>query len=109
MTLRELARQRDTDGDPQVEVHGIGPMLYLLYVVEGNHRRPVQDERGRTLRFPSRAAAQQALEHCGILRATFVHSSPYGEMIGVTGSGSDTELRETMILTDRTRGSERPS
>jgi hypothetical protein len=102
MTLIELGRDVLAGFVPKVEVHGIGPMLYLMYVVVGNDRRPLQDERGGTLQYPSRSAAQRALADCGLRRATFVHTSAYGEMIGMAGGGRDTELRETLILEDRT-------
>jgi hypothetical protein len=104
MTLNELGRCTAGGSSPEVEVHGISPMLYLIYLIVDGSRRPLQDERGRTLRFPSRAAAQRALSECGLQRATFVHTSPYGEMIGMTGSGQDTELREILILGDAQAG-----
>jgi len=101
MTLIELGQHIAAGYAPEVEVHGIGPMLYPVYVVVGDVRRPVKDERGRTVSFPSRAAAQRALADSGLTRATFVHTSAYGEMIGVTGDSRDTGLRETLILAER--------
>ncbi|MEZ5559366.1 MAG: DUF6482 family protein [Pseudomonadales bacterium] len=98
MMLRDLQALTDRGAHPTVEVHAISPMSYLLFVVDHDRRTPVVDHRGATLRFRSRYAAQQALRGAGIRVATFVHRSAYGEMVGMTAPGEQTELRETIDL-----------
>jgi hypothetical protein len=78
-----------------VEVHALTPMMYAVFLNIDEQRIPVGDRQG-TLRFPSRHAAQRALQLAGITEATFIHRSAYGEMIGVAGDAAATDFRETI-------------
>lgn len=80
-----------------VEIHALTPMLYVAYRVEDGRRTPLRDGRD-TLRFPSRAAAVDALRKTGLEEATFIHQSAYSEMVGLDGDQNATALRETIPL-----------
>ena len=58
----------------------------------------MQDSRGQTLRFFSRSKALKPLSETGLETADFVHQSAFGEMIGMEGSREQTELRQTINL-----------
>jgi len=98
MTLDDLQQLFATGATPALEIHGLDPMLYVVYRVDGARPEPLLDRRGDTLRFRSRYAAQRALAECGAQRAAFVHRSAYGEMVGLDDHGADTELREMLFL-----------
>jgi hypothetical protein len=100
MTLKELGQTIASGDSPEVEIHAIDLMIYLVYSVTGERKTPLHDARGQTQKFPSRYAAQRALQDAGVATATFVHRSAYGEMIGTEGSIADTELRETIELAE---------
>src|SRR6056297_659744 len=91
-TLEALTRLVASGAPVAVEVHGLTPMIYVAYLVLDGHRRKPLTQGGATIHFRSRSAAQTALAGTGLSSATFVHQSSYGEMIGVAGSSSDTEL-----------------
>jgi hypothetical protein len=99
MTLEDLQKLFAAGGAPELEIHGLDPMLYVVYVVVAGKPVVLVDAKGATLRFRGRYAAQRALADCGAQRATFVHRSAYGEMVGLDDGGADTELRETLLLT----------
>lgn len=95
MTLDEL---KDRWPQVNVELHGVDLSLYLLYIAKGDVLEPVTDRRGNTLRFASDYAARKALREAGVSQFDFVHSSPYGEMVGMQGSAADTQMRMTINL-----------
>jgi hypothetical protein len=97
MTLAELTALTASGQRPAMEVHGLTPTVYVVYHAESDRLTPLSDGQ-QPMKFPSRAAAQRALRRAGLERATFVHRSAYGEMIGLDGSGELTELRETIHL-----------
>ena len=98
MTLKQLNALVASGASPQVEVHAIDPMVYLVFRVTGERREPVDSPGGAGRPFRSRYAATQALAEAGIERITFIHRSAYGEMIGMEGSSEHSELRETVVL-----------
>ncbi len=99
MTLTELSDLCTAGVPVAVEIHALAPMMYVAYRVESEHRTPIRDA-GDTLRFPSRAAALDALRQTGLAEATFIHNSAYGEMVGLDASADSTEFRETIPLQD---------
>lgn len=98
MTLMELRALVKSGASPEVEVHAVDPMIYIIYLLVADGRQPVEDGGGRTHLFRSRYAAQQALQEAGFERATFVHRSVYGEMIGMEGSSEQSEFREIVTF-----------
>ena len=98
MTLEELQRLIAAGDQVELEVHGLDPMLYVIYRMEQRGPTALRDARGATLKYRSRYAAQCALADCGASRATFVHRSAYGEMVGLDTVGAATELREPLLL-----------
>jgi len=98
MTLEELRSLIAAGDQVELEVHGLDPMLYVVYRVEQGRLAVLCDARGATLKYRSRYAAQRALADCGASRATFVHRSAYGEMVGLDTVGAATELREPLLL-----------
>ena len=98
MTIDDLQRLCASADAPALEIHGLDPMLYVVYRVDGPSPEALLDRRGNTQRFRSRYAAQRALAECGARRAVFVHRSAYGEMVGLQDVGAETELRETLYL-----------
>ena len=97
-TLNELTRLAAAGAALPVEVHAVDPMIYVLFLRRGEHLDPMQDGRGTSLQYRSRHAALKALREAGLAEVDFVHRSAYGEMIGVEGTSSDTELRQTIRL-----------
>ncbi len=88
---------------PQLEVHAIDPMIYLVFRRSGDDLVPVTDERGKTLRFPSRHRALCTLAETGLAQTEFVHRSAYTEMIGIAQDNWPAyELRETVKLRNLT-------
>jgi hypothetical protein len=98
MTLSQLAARLASGTPAALEIHGFDPMIYVLYVLSGEQSHPICDGRGRPLQYRSRYAAQRALAEAGAREAVFVHRSAYGEMVGLDGSGDETELRERVWL-----------
>ena len=92
--LKNLVAQNTT---PALEVHGVDPNIYLIYLCTANTRAPIKDGRGDNLTFRSRSKAFDALRDIGVKRADFVHKSAFDEMVGV-GDGRPTEHRETVNL-----------
>jgi hypothetical protein len=99
MTLGELKSAANSGQQPQIEVHGVDPSIYLIFVLSAGERRPLVDHRGKTLSYRSRSKAFDALRETGVQRADFVHKSAFDEMVGV-GDGVPTEHRETVTLSD---------
>jgi hypothetical protein len=97
MTLTELSGLIGAGSDPVLEIHGLDPMIYVVYRIVDGTPHPLCDGR-KTMQFRSRYAAQRALAECGATTATFVHRSAYGEMVGLDADGAETELRETVFL-----------
>ena len=97
MTLTELQALIRANNCPSLEVHGVDASIYLVFVRDREHLRPLT-ERGANLSFRSRYAALKAMADVGISQVDFVHRSAYGEMIGVENSHGDTELRQTVDL-----------
>ena len=93
--LRTLVSSGSEDV-PVAEVHAIDPMIYLIYLIVADERQPLEDGRGRAVRFRSRYAAQTLLQDAGLRQATFIHRSAYDEMIGIAGNSQPSELRETV-------------
>ena len=98
MTLDELSSLLTSGVHVTMEVHGLEAATYVAYSLEGERRAPICGPDGQTLQFPSRYAAQVALGDAGVTEATFVPRSAYGEMNGMDTAGQDTELRETLRL-----------
>ena len=101
MTLDELSTLLTAGAHVDLEVHGLDPMLYVAYRMDGGKRTPLRGADGAVLQFRSRYAAQRALRDAGATAATFIHRSAYGEMIGMASVDQDTELREIMVLADQ--------
>lgn len=97
MTLRELKDEISQGSQPDVEVHGIDPSLYLIFSLVNGQRVPLLDQHGSTLKFPGRSRAFDTLRELGVLRADFVHKSAFDEMIGF-GNGLSTEYRQSVNL-----------
>ena len=95
MTLDEV---KDRWPDVSVELHGVDLSVYLLFTVTDDALEPITDRRGNSLQFTSDYAARTALRDAGVTQFDFVHSSPYGEMVGMEGSAADTEMRITINL-----------
>ncbi len=98
MTLKELKRRLQAGERPEIEIHSVDPMIYLLFERLGERLAPVDDGRGTSLKYKSRFAAKRALASTGLKRAAFVHRSAYGEMIGMEGMSEQSELREEVDL-----------
>ena len=98
MTLDELSILMTSGAHVSMEVHALEAVVYVAYRLDGERREPICGPDGQSVQFPSRYAAQLALRDAGVSEATFVHRSAYGEMIGMDTDGQDTELRETMKL-----------
>jgi len=98
MTLDELFSLVTSGVHVTMEIHALEAVAYVAYRLDGERRDPICGPDGQTLQFPSRYAAQVALRDAGVTEATFVHRSAYGEMIGMDTAGQDTELRETLRL-----------
>ena len=98
MTLSELSSLIAAGHNPSVEVHSFEPSLYLLFVRSGDSLQPVKDSRGESLKYFSRSKALKPLREIGLPSAEFVHQSAFGEMIGLSGDSSQTELRQTIHL-----------
>ena len=96
--LEELGRTIRDGCEISVEVHAVDPMVYVAYQVDGEERIPIRAEGRFGMSFPSRHAAQRALRAAGLQSVTFVHRSPYGEMIGMEGTAADSEFREVVKL-----------
>jgi hypothetical protein len=99
MTLDQLKASIARGVLPALEVHALDPILYVIYIADDGRLQPICDQRGATLKYRSRHAAQQALADTGATTAAFVHRSAYGEMVGLAMDGADTELREVLYLT----------
>jgi hypothetical protein len=97
MTLTELGALIEAGVEPVLEIHGLDPMLYVVYRIVDGRPQALCDARG-TMQFRSRYAAQRALAECGATTATFIHRSAYGEMVGLDTEDSANELRETVFL-----------
>lgn len=82
----------------RVEMHAVDPMIYLIFSAQGDRLLPVLDKDGERLRFPSRAAAQLALQEAGVTCFDFVHHCAYGEMVGLDYATGSNELRQTVYL-----------
>lgn len=95
MRLDDLAAAGD---ELALEVHAVDPVIYLIYRVAGEQLIPLVDEQGATLRFPSRHAAVQALREAGVREVDFVHTSAYGEMVGLDYAEGPNELRQHIKL-----------
>lgn len=97
MNLSELKNQISQGNQPELEVHGIDPSIYLIFSLTNEKRQPVVDHHGNTLKYRSRSSAFNALKDIGVRRADFVHKSAFDEMVGV-GNGIPTEHREPVTL-----------
>ena len=97
MTLSELQTAVKSGRQPKIEVHGVDPSIYLIFVLAEGERRPLVDQRGKTLSYRSRSKAFDLLRDTGVQRADFVHRSAFDEMVGV-GNGVPTEHRESVTL-----------
>jgi hypothetical protein len=98
MQLTDITTLIESGVEPELELHAVDPMIYQLFNRVGEALVPVRGPAGSAVRFTSRHAALSALRETGLSRVAFVHRSAYGEMIGVTGSSADTELRELIRL-----------
>lgn len=98
MTLRELERLTAGGGSAEIEVHGVDPMIYLIFQRFGERLTPVIARSGSTAQFTSRHAALKALAAIGLDEVTFVHRSAYGEMIGTDGGADSTELLQRVRI-----------
>ena len=98
MTLDELTSLMTSGVHVTMEVHALEAVIYVAYRLDGERREPICGPDGQSVQFPSRYAAQLALGDAGVTEATFVHRSAYGEMIGMDTADQDTELRETIRL-----------
>ena len=98
MTLNEIRELTANETPPELEVHSVDPMIYIIFERRGEQLVPVTDSRGKHLQFRSRFTALNALRETGLPSAGFVHKSSYGEMIGMEGDWHDAELRETINL-----------
>lgn len=101
MTLDELGRAAATGMPPEVEIHALDPMLYVVFLADADGRHPLQDAVGKVKQFPSRYAATACLQRTGLARATFVHRTAYDEMIGVPSATGSAEFREVIDLQRR--------
>lgn len=81
-----------------IEVHGVDPMIYLIFAVLDSKLVPVAGKEGKRLCFPSRYAALHTLREAGITAVTFVHRSAYGEMVGLDDAGQTNEMRQIIPL-----------
>ena len=98
MTLSDLKNHISQGNQPELEVHGVDPSIYLIFSLTNGKRQPIVDQGGSTLKFRSRRSAFDALKDIGVQRADFVHKSAFDEMVGV-GNGVPTEHREPVTLT----------
>lgn len=98
MTLDDLKADLKSGRAAAIEVHGLDPMIYVIYRNTDEGPQIFRDAKGAPLHFRSRYAALQVLARCGLESVSFVHRSAYGEMIGSEGSSSDTEFREQVHL-----------
>ena len=97
MLFTELKDLISGNTAPALEVHGVDPSIYLIFICKADARTPIKDSRGNNLTFRSRSKAFDALREIGVKRADFVHKSAFDEMVGV-GDGTPTEHRETINL-----------
>ena len=98
MNLRGLKHLVEVGDPPTIEVHAFEQIIYQPFERHGDALQPLQDGRGRALKFPSRYKALQALANVGLESVEFVHRSCYGEMIGTSEELQETEFRQTVKL-----------
>ena len=51
MTLDELARRIAANPSTEIEVRAVDPMIYVVYVLEGERRVPIGDDVSRARQF----------------------------------------------------------
>lgn len=98
MTIEELTVMMTSGVHLDIEIHAVNPMVYVVYQQFAGRRSPLRNASGESVQFRSRYAALSALANAGVRKATFIHRSAYGEMIGLDGAVGETELRETIHL-----------
>jgi len=86
MTLAELRRTVARGNHPEIEVHSVEGVIYVVHVDDDVLTEPRSD---RAMRFPSAFAAARALGRVGIEAGWLVHASPYDEMIGRADEGNE--------------------
>lgn len=98
MNLKMLKKRLVSSRDIVIELHAIEQIMYIPFVRNGEKLRPLVDDRGESIRYPSRHRALVELAELGLEKVDFVHRSSYGEMVGAGEGPQMTEFRETLDL-----------
>jgi hypothetical protein len=98
MNLKMLKKSLASGRDVAIELHAIEQIMYIPFIRNGDELRPLVDDRGESIRYPSRHRALVELAELGLTSLDFVHRSSYGEMVGAGEGPQTTELRETLDL-----------